>query len=122
MERCPKYKLSEGKEEGQGGQKRNKDEGRGGARKGRPSHHPADEGLHHEGVLEVADGVAVLGPSLVDPWERREKLSEDCTPAQSWLGHRCHQPWNPRGTSGAWEQGGIGGPCEDTQTHPGTVH
>lgn len=78
MERCPKYKLSEGREEGQSGRKRNKEEGRGGAWRGRPSHHPTDEGLHHEGVLEVADGVAVLGPSLVDPWEGRENLSEDC--------------------------------------------
>lgn len=42
--------------------------GRGGA-----SRHPTDERLDHEGVLEVADGVAVLGPSLVDPWERTEK-------------------------------------------------
>lgn len=35
------------------------------------SHHPTDERLHHEGVLEVADGVAVLGPTLVDPPARR---------------------------------------------------
>lgn len=91
MERCPKYKLSKGKEEGQSGQKRNKEEGRGGAWRGRPSHHPADEGLHHEGVLEVADGVAVLGPSLVDPWEGRENLSEDCVLAGRLLGHRGYQ-------------------------------
>ena len=44
-------------------------EGGGGA-----SHHPADERLHHEGVLKVADGVAVLGLSFVDPWERTEKV------------------------------------------------
>ena len=44
-------------------------EGGGGA-----SHHPADDRLHHEGVLKVADGVAVLGLSFVDPWERTEKV------------------------------------------------
>ena len=44
-------------------------EGGGGA-----SHHPADERLHHEGVLKVADGIAVLGLSFVDPWERTEKV------------------------------------------------
>lgn len=44
-------------------------EGGGGA-----SHHPADERLHYEGVLKVADGVAVLGLSFVDPWERTEKV------------------------------------------------
>lgn len=72
MERRPKYKLSKGK--GQSGQKRKwKREGAGPGGRGGASRHPADERLDHEGVLEVADGVAVLGPSLVDPWERTEK-------------------------------------------------
>lgn len=33
----------------------------------------ADQSLHHEGVLEVADVVAVLGLALVDPWEVRHR-------------------------------------------------
>lgn len=47
------------------------------------SHHPTDERLHHEGVLEVADGVAVLGPTLVDPWEETENPSEAYILAES---------------------------------------
>lgn len=40
------------------------------------SHHPTDDRLHHKCVLEVADGVAVLGPTLVDSWgEKKEKTS-----------------------------------------------
>lgn len=72
MERCPSYKLiskgrrgarewPEGERRGQGGPGQ------------KASHHPADERLHHKGVLKVADGIAVLGPTFVDPWEERDK-------------------------------------------------
>lgn len=78
MEWRSKYKLREGKKEGQRVAGREKRRGRGGAgRAGRPSHHPADERLHHEGVLKVADGVAVLGPALVDSCRKQRNPSED---------------------------------------------
>lgn len=70
MEKCPRYKLSKGRRgragERPGGGRR----GQGGPG-GKASHHPADERLHHEGVLKVTDGIAVLGPTFVDPWEEK---------------------------------------------------
>lgn len=79
-------------------------------RAGRPSHHPADERLHHEGVLEVADGVAVLGPALVDSCREQRNPSEDLPwPRTGWA--RKPPASEPEG---AWG-GGRGEKAEETK-------
>jgi hypothetical protein len=72
MGRRPRYKLSKGRKEDQREPGRRKKRA-GVGLEGEASHHPTDDGLYHEGVLKVADGVAILDPTLVDPWEETEK-------------------------------------------------
>lgn len=65
MEKCPRYKLSKGRRRAREWPE-GEEEGRGEPGE-KASHHPTDERLHHKCILEVADGIAVLGPTLVDP-------------------------------------------------------
>lgn len=76
----------------------------------------ADQSLHHERVLEVADVVAVLGLALVDAWEGHEARDGKLVSGSRSSDATTHTEENVCHTHVCGKPGGSGGRCPS----PGT--